>query len=614
MQGDANVDTDLVVGIDFGSSSSGYAYAFRGTSGGSVYYENIWPDQPIVWPKTETAILFSPDDEKLEWGSAARSTYYHLMHKQQAKGNVLYNFFKMKLYESRGKGIDLRTVQVSSSDGSRSLPLRQLVSEYLLSVKEYALKKIVGGTTSTIQAERVFWVLSVPAIWTDAEKQFMRECAQQAGLIGPDEASQRRLAILYEPEAAAIHCQLEGAIKLHEQPAGTRFMVVDAGGGTVDITAYEITSERLLRELTRGRGGPFGSGKIDEQFKKYFISKVSDKALLHFLEQKPAEYLKQMARWEQAKCSYMPGKDVFIEFSRGLELILRSSFPEIASRLTEQQKGEDSGLLLAPEVMQSFFEPVLEGIGQEMAAMMSSISGQRCSYIILVGGFARSPVLQDHLRTHFESNQTRLIVPADPERAVLGGTVHYGLDPSIIRSRRTRLTYGCRCEEPFENGKDFPHKRVPNKDRQKDFTKDRFSKFVTAGDSVAVEESVTNVYNPIASDQTRMNLDFFATQKKEVRYVDEDEVWPIGSVHVDMPDTTGGVNRRVEVTMYFGRSEIKVQARDLTSGRDVSAKLEFLSTYLQDDAASSQQSNLVTDPTNAAGVSATTTARAETGT
>ena len=41
---------------------------------------------------------------------------------------------------------------------------------------------------------------------------------------------------------------------------GTKYMVVDCGGGTVDITVYEMTSDGgKLKELHMATGGPHGS-------------------------------------------------------------------------------------------------------------------------------------------------------------------------------------------------------------------------------------------------------------------------------------------------------------------------------------------------------------------
>ena len=47
-----------------------------------------------------------------------------------------------------------------------------------------------------------------------------------------------------------------------------RYMVVDCGGGTVDITVHEISNNAgQLKELFRATGGPFGSITVDEAFK-----------------------------------------------------------------------------------------------------------------------------------------------------------------------------------------------------------------------------------------------------------------------------------------------------------------------------------------------------------
>ena len=54
-----------------------------------------------------------------------------------------------------------------------------------------------------------------------------------------------------------------------------RYMVVDCGGGTVDITVHEISNEAgQLKELFKATGGPFGSITVDEAFKVVLIQGV----------------------------------------------------------------------------------------------------------------------------------------------------------------------------------------------------------------------------------------------------------------------------------------------------------------------------------------------------
>jgi len=48
---------------------------------------------------------------------------------------------------------------------------------------------------------------------------------------------------------------------------GTRYIVVDCGGGTVDITVHELDNKMgTLKELYKATGGPFGSvGMFDKE-------------------------------------------------------------------------------------------------------------------------------------------------------------------------------------------------------------------------------------------------------------------------------------------------------------------------------------------------------------
>ena len=50
---------------------------------------------------------------------------------------------------------------------------------------------------------------------------------------------------------------------------GTRYIVVDCGGGTVDITVHELDNKMgTLKELYKATGGPFGSvGMFDSKEK-----------------------------------------------------------------------------------------------------------------------------------------------------------------------------------------------------------------------------------------------------------------------------------------------------------------------------------------------------------
>ena len=52
---------------------------------------------------------------------------------------------------------------------------------------------------------------------------------------------------------------------------GRRFVVCDAGGGTVDLITYEVTKVDTLelREVTEGTGGKCGSSMLNKRFRRH---------------------------------------------------------------------------------------------------------------------------------------------------------------------------------------------------------------------------------------------------------------------------------------------------------------------------------------------------------
>ena len=82
----------------------------------------------------------------------------------------------------------------------------------------------------------------MPALWTEDQKQFMRKAALKAGII--QELSGANLLLCLEPEGASIQCRNDAEDQLKNQMAkGSVVMVLDCGGGTVDITVHKLKCE-----------------------------------------------------------------------------------------------------------------------------------------------------------------------------------------------------------------------------------------------------------------------------------------------------------------------------------------------------------------------------------
>ena len=96
-----------------------------------------------------------------------------------------------------------------------------------------------------------------------------RACAKAAGL-GKGTA----LHIVSEPEAAALYAL--DAMDPHDLKVGNTFVLCDAGGGTVDLITYTVSSLKpilRLREAAPGTGSMCGASFLNRKFQEFMESK-----------------------------------------------------------------------------------------------------------------------------------------------------------------------------------------------------------------------------------------------------------------------------------------------------------------------------------------------------
>jgi len=560
----------VVVGIDFGTSRSGYAYAFIDDK--KIIPRLQWFGQTVPYVKTLTQILYSPDLQEKWWGHEAKTVFFEKRKTDEAKQYHFFEKFKMSLRESEDRTSE--GPQIISSAGKKFLAV-DVIADYLRFLKDFAWKDITKVTSGYLKEEEIRWCLTVPAIWTDADKQLMRRAAQKAGIIGTSEEDAERLILALEPEAAAMYCQEK---EQHELKEGNRFMVVDSGGGTVDITVHEVLAGKKLKEVVTGTGGAYGSTYVDKYFVEEFLAnKLTSKVIESYHKEEPIDFLSMMDEWERAKCNFDPTKDRYFPISIKLYNVLKN-YPDVLDKLADEQDGEDESIYISSETMKQIFKSTLDGLVQKVHEQFEKLGSKKCDIMYLVGGFSTSPLLQERIRQEFEDKVTKIVIPSIPGAAIVEGSVAFGIDPSI-RSRVSRLTYGANSCYPFEKGKDPLDKRFWSEEHNEHYCHDRFDVFIESGDEVDIDEKVTKIYVPMSKQQKSLPFTFYATKKPHPRYIDEQGATKIGELTIERSDTSSGLDWQISVTMYFGRTEIKVEATDVKTGKTEKTSLRFSSTY-----------------------------------
>ncbi|GAD95968.1 hypothetical protein ANI_1_734144 [Paecilomyces variotii No. 5] len=404
----------IVIALDFGTTYSGAAWAVT-DSPREQYLVNQWPGKTrgslngLTSEKVPTEIAFEYNESGpiCLWGS------------EIPESMPRHQWIKLALDPSQ-EGVGPRLS--SASVDRRDIPppyhtsSEDLVTSYLSCMHKHLMRVLeskIGVAFGTMTWE---YVVTVPAVWTDAAKAKTNSCAQKAGL---SEVSNTRM--ISEPEAAAIHAlQSSNPQTLN---VGDTIVLCDAGGGTVDLITFSI---------------------------------VELKPRLRLKEEAPGEKLSSDPGW---------GRDTLEEALHRFETVAKRTFDgDLGSKFIIPVPGindnEDLGvrrgkMKISGRDMESIFHPILKQILSLVEGQIET-SSEKVSAVFLVGGFGENPYLRSFIQEKI-SPGIEVIQVTNSWTAVVRGALSKVVSeatPSFetisVESRMARKHYGIIVNVPFD--------------------------------------------------------------------------------------------------------------------------------------------------------------------
>ncbi|CAM6118101.1 unnamed protein product [Calypogeia fissa] len=570
-------DPKIVVGIDFRTTFSGFAYALM-SDPEKVYTFYDWPSQATAgakpYCKTQTSLWYNDNSELQDWGWPAYVNHNKALQSINAKTkgstsasrrNLFFAcgffFTKFKLHLAAvGSAADTKP-QAGLLEGlSLGFPPERLISDYLRQLSIFIMAELKNKFGGYIVKTDIQWCLTVPAIWNDAAKQTMLNCSQRAGLVQgrlctDKDASAHPITIVLGPEAASVCCQLK--LKESQFRKGSKFLVVDAGGGTVDLVVHEKVDDSGVRvkEVACSTGDLCGGTFVDKAFMDYLAGKID--GFEKFCSEYPATALTIKGYWENLKCGFSGTPDPY-----SLELPAKLTAVWEANKKTSGMECLDAAqydeVVITGEDMKMIFEgevtKILKLIADQLALAPGGVEA-----IMVVGGFSNSPYLMKRIRDRFSSTVQHIISPTDPGSAVCQGAVAFGTQgPDIMMSRKSRKTYGIAASRAFRKGD--PTSSLKFDDRGRARCNTHFSVFTRIGDDVPVNHHVSHPFSPIDKAATGLRITMYSTTNPGPEYVTEPGVTEVGSWTFPLTLEAQRMEEwpSVEIMMYFGRTLIEV--------------------------------------------------------
>ncbi|XP_060595953.1 heat shock 70 kDa protein 12B-like [Ruditapes philippinarum] len=216
----------LVAAFDFGTTYSGYAFSFRSDKPTDIRASQDWSGYPVP-SKTATSVLLNPSKEFDSFGFEAENKYLGLTEDDDHQGWLLFRRFKMILHNEK----DLTRKTTVEDINGVSMPAMTIFAMSIRYLRNHLLKRL-EKEEPWVKESDIKYILTVPAIWKENAKQFMREAAV---------------------EVIDLHVY---KIKRRDRKRS----------GTGDISVHEKQINGSLKEIHKPSGGPFGGTQVDDNF------------------------------------------------------------------------------------------------------------------------------------------------------------------------------------------------------------------------------------------------------------------------------------------------------------------------------------------------------------
>ncbi|XP_076113025.1 heat shock 70 kDa protein 12A-like [Mytilus galloprovincialis] len=544
----------MVAAIDLGTTFSGYAFSMKAEFENNPLQINAnqaWkPGNPSI--KCPTCILFDENKKVLSFGYDAEDDYTNIVLDKTQNEYYFFKNFKMNLYK-----IEVLTNDSMIEDvAGKPLLAKTVIVGSLKSLKDNLLENLEskGLLGRLIQENEIRWVLTIPSIWTEPAKKFMRTCAVKAGLG-------HNPIIALEPEAASIFCQcvpFSATPSLH-----LKFMIVDIGGGTTDIVIQEKLKDGRLKDLCKPCGDECGGTNVDKEFMKVVSQILGNDVMLEFKRDYPLDYLDIRRTLELLKHTD-PEKRIRMSVPlAAFDKICSAHYKKNFIDTLKQSKHKDTvthvtgeKVQLSKELFLSLFSSTTSKIVNLIKENLKNPKCKDLSMLLLVGGFSESVVVQNTIKKAFP-DKTVIIIP-DSSTAVLRGAVMYGHNPNIIASRIVKHSYGISSSQRFDPSK-HQERRADTVDGVKR-CRDTFHSLISANTPVVVGEKRSHTFHTIQPFQDIATFRLFSSPHENPVYIDDKDCRHFADFKIDIQNPSKD-RIDIDVNFQFGLTELAVTAK-----------------------------------------------------
>ena len=439
---------EVVVGIDFGSTLSGFAYAFKGNQNEIIHgltyganFEHKFPTE-IILDDSNKIISFGAECKKYLIKYGLRQDHY-------------FKEIKSHLYK--------KAAIIQAYNSEKKFPLELIIQRFLEKLKDLAIYQI-KILLPYINNNNIKYVVAIPAIWEDFQKDIMMKACINAGLI--KEEDDKTLFFCLESEAALYYCLNNKNIDEELTKEGSYYIICDLGEETSNIMTYLFGFKENANEINETFDIQFGSNEINKIFfeeiilnifgckdfnsyyKKYkeFNSKYEEEEKeeeeiycdWNELEKEVNDFkegtnLKTFSEYYPINFSLF--RDIFIDDIDLNDLVKKYNENIYDNELKLKIKNKKKWVIYFPhKIIYNYIKKQANSICEVINNILKRTP--KITSIILVGSYSNNEVLISEIKNQLSNKISYFLQPSNPGVYKMEGAVLFGLYPYKIRPKK----------------------------------------------------------------------------------------------------------------------------------------------------------------------------------
>ncbi len=388
-------------------------------------------------------------------------------------------------------------------------------------------------------------VITVPAYFSDSQRQATKEAGEIAGL------KVRR--IINEPTAAALAYGLD---KMHRE---MKVAVFDLGGGTFDISVLEL-GEGVFEVKSTNGDTHLGGDDFDQMIIDWLAEEFKSENSGLDLRKDPMalQRLKEAAEKAKIELSSQTSTEINLPYIMPVDGVPKHLVKTLTRAKFEQ---------LCDSLIQRTVEPCRKALSD------AKIKPSDIDEVLLVGGSTRIPAIQQLVEKFFGKAPSKGVNPdevvavgAAIQGGVLAGDVKDVLLLDVTPLSLGIETYGSVMTKLIESNTTIPTKKS--------------EVFSTASDNQpSVEIHILQGERPMAKDNKtigRFHLDGIAPAQRGVPQIEVTfDIDANGILHVSAKDKGTGKEQKIRIEASSGLTDAEIKKmRDEAKANEASDKLE----------------------------------------